>query len=102
MIRHTVFFTAREPSDRETVFAGLDILRGNPHALKLEVGRNLQTDDIPGPKVDFVVYGEFEDAAQMAAFKAHPLYAESIRIVRHLRDLRVSADVVVAAAIDDH
>ncbi|MFT5744552.1 MAG: hypothetical protein ACI86S_002637, partial [Paracoccaceae bacterium] len=69
---------------------------------KLEVGRNLQTDDIPGPKVDFVVYGEFEDAAQMAAFKAHPLYAESIRIVRPLRDLRVSADVVVAAAIGDH
>ncbi|PHQ85520.1 MAG: stress responsive protein [Thalassobium sp.] len=95
MIRHTVFFTARDPDDRDTIFAGLDILRANPHALKLHVGRNLQTDDIPGPQVDFVVYGEFADAAQMAAFKAHPLYAESIRIVRPLRDLRVSADVLI-------
>ncbi|MGZ3306025.1 MAG: Dabb family protein [Asticcacaulis sp.] len=32
------------------------------------------------------------------AYKAHPLYQESIRQVRHLRDVRVAADYTVSAA----
>jgi len=39
-----------------------------------------------------VVYGEFTDAAALAAYKAHPLYQESIRRVRPLRELRMAAD----------
>lgn len=92
MIRHVVFFTARDPKDRDVIFDGLNLLDGIPHKRFLEVGRNLATDPIPGTHPDFVVYGEFDDEAQLAAFKAHPLYQESINKVRPLRDLRMSAD----------
>ena len=39
------------------------------------------------------------DEAALAAYKADPLYAESIARVRHLRDLRVVADYVVEDAV---
>lgn len=92
MIRHVVFFTARDAKDRDTIYDGLAILAQNPHARFLEVGRNLATDPIPGAVPDFVVYGEFEDEAALTAFKDHPIYQKSIDIVRPLRDLRMSAD----------
>ena len=92
MIRHVVFFSARDPKDRETVYDGLSLLSGIPHTSHFEIGRNLNTDPIPGPQVDFIVYAEFKDETALAAFKAHPLYERSIQIVRPLRDLRISAD----------
>ncbi|MCV2881326.1 Dabb family protein [Actibacterium sp. XHP0104] len=92
MIRHIVFFTARSADDLDTVYDGLSLLTGIPDKLHLEVGRNLKTDPLPGDSPDFVVYGEFTDEAQLAAFKAHPLYQRSIEIVRPLRDLRIAAD----------
>ncbi|MDA5095199.1 Dabb family protein [Aliiroseovarius sp. KMU-50] len=92
MIRHVVFFTARNPNDRDMIFDGLNLLQGIPHKRFLEVGCNLATDPIPGTHPDFVVYGEFDDEAQLIAFKDHPLYQESIKKVRPLRDLRMSAD----------
>jgi len=39
-----------------------------------------------------VVYGEFADEAALTAYRTHPLYQESIRRVRPLRDTRVAAD----------
>jgi hypothetical protein len=39
-----------------------------------------------------VVYAEFADASELAAYKAHPTYAEATRRVRPLRELRLSAD----------
>ncbi len=97
MIRHIVFFTAKNPADRDAIFNGLAMLDGIPHKRFLEVGRNLATDPIPGTHPDFVVYGEFDDEAQLAAFKAHPLYQESINRVRPLRDQRMSADFLTGA-----
>lgn len=94
MIRHIVFFSVSDPAHRETVFAGLCLLKDNPHALKLDVGRNLKTDQL-NSDVDFVVYGEFEDETALAAYKAHPLYQQAIDIVRPLRDMRIAADFVV-------
>ena len=47
-------------------------------------------------EVDVIVYGEFEDDAALAAYKAHELYAEAIRRVRPLRELRFAADFDVA------
>ena len=43
----------------------------------LEIGTNVKTDQL-GTEVDLVVYGEFDDEAALAAFKAHPLYQASI------------------------
>ena len=93
MIRHIVFFSVSDPAHRETVFEGLSLLKGNPHALKLEIGRNLKTDQL-NSDVDFIVYGEFADETALAKYKAHPLYQQAIDIVRPLRDMRITADFV--------
>lgn len=95
MIRHIVFFTAKRPEDRNTIRTGLELLKDIPHSLRLEVADNLATDPIPGPSPDVVVYGEFEDETQLAAYKAHPLYQQSIARVRPLRELRIAADFTV-------
>ena len=97
MIRHIVFFSARNADDLEAIRAGLSLLTGNPHARRLEIGQNTKTDQL-GSAVDLVVYGEFEDAEALAAYKAHPLYQQAIEIVRPLRDMRVAADYVVENA----
>ncbi|TBW40744.1 Dabb family protein [Siculibacillus lacustris] len=94
MIRHVVFFSVPNADDRDAVAAGLAILTRNPHALRLEVRPNLRRDSWSG-EVDFVVYGEFADEAALAAYKAHPTYAEAIAAVRPLRDLRIAADFVL-------
>ena len=93
MIRHIVYFSVRSADDRQRVLDGLRLLEANPHALHLEVGENLKLDSL-GNEVDFVVYGEFADAAALDAFKAHPSYEASIAAVRPLRELRMAADVV--------
>ena len=91
MIRHVVLFTVPDPADRATVEAGLRLLEANPHARRLVVRPNLKRDGWSN-EVDFVVYGEFDDEAALAAYKAHPIYEESIRVVRPLRDVRIAAD----------
>lgn len=97
MIRHIVYFSVRSPSDRQKVLDGLRLLETNPHALLLEVGENLKLDSL-GNDIDFVVYGEFKDEAQLAAFKAHPVYQASIDVVRPIREIRIAADIVARAA----
>jgi len=90
LIRHIVFFTA--PADQlEKVRAGLSILTAIPHARLLEIGTNIKTDQL-GTDVDLVVYGEFEDEAALAAYKAHPDYQRSIDLVRPIREMRMAAD----------
>ena len=90
MIRHIVFFTA--PAEQlEKVRAGLSILTAIPHARLLEIGTNIKTDQL-GTDVDLVVYGEFDDEAALAAYKAHPDYQRSIDLVRPLREMRMAAD----------
>jgi hypothetical protein len=97
MIRHIVFFTAKNPADMDTIFDGLNLLSDNPHAAHFEVGRNLKMDRISAEGPDFVVYAEFTDQDQLDAYKAHPLYEKSIAIVRPLRDMRIAADFLSGA-----
>lgn len=92
MIRHIVFFTAAEPDNIEAICEGLALLGTIPHSLHFEVTRNSKVDQISN-EIDVVVYAEFADAAALAAYKAHPTYAEATRRVRPLRELRFSADV---------
>ncbi|GHA52787.1 stress responsive protein [Amylibacter ulvae] len=96
MIRHIVFFNARDKSDLETIYDGLSLLKSNPYATHLEIGRNSHADQLSGDVVDFVVYGEFVDDAALAAFKTHHTYQDAIDIVRPLRDLRMAADFAAA------
>jgi quinol monooxygenase YgiN len=90
MIRHIVFFTAT-PDNVDEVRAGLSLLTANPHASVLEIGTNVKTDQL-GTDIDLVVYGEFEDEAALAAYKAHPIYQQSIDAVRPIREVRIAAD----------
>ncbi|AHF90653.1 stress responsive protein [Opitutaceae bacterium TAV5] len=93
MIRHIVFFSARNPGDTDAMLAGLRRLGEIPHAGVFEVLENTRIDPL-SDEIDAVVYAEFADQAALAAWKAHPVYAECIRIVRPLRELRYSVDVV--------
>jgi quinol monooxygenase YgiN len=98
VIRHIVFFSARNPGDIDAVRAGLSLLTASPHADRLEIGTNIKTDQL-GSDVDLVVYGEFRDEAALAAYKADPLYQRSIDIVRPLREIRMAADYDVERAV---
>ncbi|WP_299141186.1 Dabb family protein [uncultured Tateyamaria sp.] len=91
-LRHVVFFRAKARADVDRVFDGLAILEGNPHADVISVRRNTHCDAL-SDEVDVVVYAEFRDRDALDAYKAHPLYQQSIDIVRPLRDMRVAADV---------
>jgi hypothetical protein len=95
MIRHIVLFTAKDKAHIDQIVEGLSVLATIPHARRLEVARNRKTDQF-GNDVDVVVYGEFDNETELAAYKAHELYQESIRRVRPLRDLRFAADYDVS------
>ncbi|MDF2094588.1 Dabb family protein [Aquibaculum arenosum] len=92
MLRHIVFFSAKDPQDIERIQELLMQLGTIPSVRHFEVGQNIRRDQFSS-EVDLVVYGEFEDEAALQAYKAHPTYAECIRQVKPLRDLRVAADV---------
>ncbi len=91
-IRHIVFFSARDKADIQAIVDGLSELGKIPHSRTFEVRRNTQSDALSS-EVDVVVYAEFANASDMAAYKAHPIYEEAIRVVRPLRELRIAADI---------
>ncbi|MBW8880234.1 MAG: Dabb family protein [Asticcacaulis sp.] len=97
MIRHIVMFSCKDPADRDTIYRGLSVLTQIPHVAHLEVAYNEKIDQIAND-IDIIVYGEFASLDDFRAYKAHPLYQESIARVRHLRDIRVAADYTVSNA----
>lgn len=97
MIRHVVFFTAKDRKDLPEIMEGLRLLGTIPHVDHFEVTQNTKVD-LYGNDIDVVVYGEFADEAALAAYRAHPTYNEATRRVRPLRDMRFAADV--EAAVD--
>jgi hypothetical protein len=90
VIRHFVFFSAQE-GQLEVVLEGLKILEKIPHADLVEVRLNQKLDQLSN-EIDVVVYAEFSSDDALSAFKAHPLYQESIERVRPNRELRFVAD----------
>ncbi len=97
MIRHIVMFSCKDRMDVDVIHRGLSVLTQIPHAAHLEVAYNEKIDQLAND-IDVIVYGEFRSLEDFRAYKAHPLYEESIRRVRHLRDVRVAADYTVGAA----
>jgi|SRR5690606_9761115 len=93
MIRHIVFFSARKREDVERIARELRMLGNIPESDFFEVGLNRKVDQLGG-EVDVVVYAEFRDESALAAYKAHPIYAECISRVRPLREMRIAADFV--------
>jgi hypothetical protein len=92
LIRHIVFFSAKEGGDVEAIRAGLMALGTIPHSSHFEVTINTKVDPMCD-RIDLVVYAEFADEAALAAYKAHPTYDATTQKVRPLRELRFSADV---------
>ena len=90
-IRHTVFFSAKDKADIPKIVAGLSELGKIPHSDVFEVRENTQADTWSS-EVDVVVYAEFANAAALAAYKADPIYAHAVTVVRPLRALRIAAD----------
>ncbi len=90
-IRHVVFFSAKNKDDVSRIMDGLSLLAEIPHAEVFEVRKNTRDDQLSG-EVDVVVYAEFASVEALAAYKAHPIYQQSIDVVRPLRDLRIAAD----------
>ena len=92
LIRHIVFFSAKRRENVEAMRAGLMALGTIQHSSLFEVSLNTKVDPL-SDEIDVVVYAEFPDEAALAAYKAHPTYAETTAKVRPLRELRYSADV---------
>lgn len=93
MIRHIVFFSAKQRQDVEAIRARLLALGTIPYSSHFEVTINTKVDPLCD-RIDIVVYAEFADAAALAAYKAHPTYDATTRAVRPMREMRFSADVV--------
>lgn len=90
-IRHVVFFSAADKADVSRIVQGLKNLETIPHSSVFEVVENSRVDALSG-EVDVVVYAEFRDDEALRAYKAHPVYQETITLVRPLRELRIAAD----------
>lgn len=91
LIRHIVFFTAKDPAAIDTMIEALNALGAIPHVRHFEATRNAKVDQL-GNDVDIIVYAEFTDEEALRAYKAHPVYAETTRRVRPMRELRLAAD----------
>lgn len=96
MIRHIVFFSAKDKADLPRIREGLENLTRIPLETGLdffiEIRDNTKADQI-GNDIDIVVYGEFPDLETLHAYKEHDLYAKSTSLVRPLRELRFAADI---------
>ncbi|OAN81139.1 stress responsive protein [Sulfitobacter pontiacus] len=91
MIRHVVFFSAKDPRDIDQIVDSLSMLSAIPSVKHFEVSRNRNEDRFAND-VDVIVYAEFEDDAALKAYRAHQIYQDCIDLVRPLRDMRIAAD----------
>ena len=82
MIRHIVFFTAKQQENVDAVYNGLKILETIPCKGTVCIHKNMKIDQIDNT-VDIVVEGIFADEHAMAEYKSHPTYQESIIVCAH-------------------
>ena len=92
MIRHIVLFSARDPKNIRIIRDGLRNLKAIPSANILEVEYNNQKDQWSN-EVDVVVYGEFKSEKELAEFKSHKIYKDTINVIKPLRELRIAVDI---------
>lgn len=95
MIRHIVFFSAKNKEDAEKIATTLEGYSVIPGVKSLEIGRNQKVDGLAND-VDVVLNACFETAEDLAAYKEHPVYQAGIDVVRPIRDMRIAADYVIS------
>jgi hypothetical protein len=98
VIRHLVFFTARDRADLDTMRATFATLADIPCVRGFEVGVNARRDTRTDDEPDLVVHAVFDDADALEAYEAHPIYRRSVAVVRPLRELRIAVDYEVDGA----
>lgn len=91
MIRHIVFFSAKDPQDIDLIATTLAGYRKIPGVKNFEIGRNRKVDALEND-VDIVLHAQFDTQADLTAYKNHPLYLAGIDIIRPIRELRIAAD----------
>ncbi|WGR90844.1 Dabb family protein (plasmid) [Bradyrhizobium sp. ISRA443] len=99
MIRHIVLFSAKDETQIDQIVERLAALATIPHARRLEIARNRKTDPVGSNAIDVVVYAEFNNETELAAYKSHGLYQGTIRLVRPLQELRFAADYAASASL---
>jgi hypothetical protein len=92
MIRHIVFFTLKDPTQKADAIGRLGKLATIPGSTLFEVRANTKSDQI-GNDIDVVVYAEFPSIEALKRYKQHPVYDEVTRTVRPMRELRFAADI---------
>jgi len=95
VIRHLVFFTARDPADLPVMRETFATLAAIPGVRGFEIGVNTRRDERTDDEPDLVVHAVLDDEAALSAYKAHPIYQASIDVVRPLRDVRIAVDYEV-------
>jgi quinol monooxygenase YgiN len=95
VIRHLVFFTARDPADLEVMRETFQTLARIPGVRGFEVGVNTRRDERTDDEPDLIVHAVLDDEAALTAYKAHPIYQRSVETVRPLRELRIAVDYEV-------
>lgn len=97
MIRHIVFFSAKDPAEAPRIREELATRLGEiPHSDRFEVVMNAKRDGYAN-EIDVIVYAEFADFDALAAYKADPRYSACTAAVRPLRELRFAVDYEVPA-----
>lgn len=97
MIRHIVFFSARDPADVDLIVDTLRTYIDIPEVLSLEVERNARCDSL-SDDIDVVLHACFASAEALERYKQHPLYHAGIDVVRPIRLLRHVVDYEVPDA----
>lgn len=91
MIRHIVFFSAKDPKDISAIKEALLTYNDIPSVSKLEVAENSKRDGL-SDEIDIVLHAEFESFEAMEKYKQHPIFKAGIDVVRPLRKLRYAVD----------
>lgn len=91
MIRHIVFFSAKDSKDIDLIATTLAGYSKIPGVKNFEIGKNREIDALEND-VDIVLHAQFETEADLNAYKEHPIYLAGIDIVRPIRELRIAAD----------
>jgi quinol monooxygenase YgiN len=94
MLKHVVFFSAKDESSKDTVFKGLKMLEGYKDNASITIYRNEKIDQIAND-IDFIVYGEFKDEQSLQNYKTSDLYKQATQSVRPHRDIRIAADFIM-------
>lgn len=91
MIRHIVFFSAKDPKDIDIIANTLAGYVNIPGVINFELAKSRKIDALEND-VDIVLHAQFETQADLTAYKNHPIYLAGSEVVRPIRELRIAAD----------